>query len=123
MPLRSQVAAAVRAYLDATARPLRAEGALFLGADRAAASRANLRMSPRALGYLVQRYVLPAGIEGKHLSPHACRHTFALRALRNGSDLLAVSKLLGHAQVSTTQLYLDHLDMEDLRGALPDLPL
>ena len=69
-------------------------------------------MSPRALGYLVQRYLAPAGIEGKHVSPHASRHTFALRAL------------LGHAQVATTQVYLDHLDnlaMEDLRAALPDL--
>jgi site-specific recombinase XerD len=123
VPLRLAVAAAVRAYLDATGRPLRAGGALFLGADRAAISRADLRMSPRALGYLVQRYVRPAGIAGKHISPHACRHTFALRALRGGSDLVAVSKLLGHAQVTTTQVYLDHLAMEDLRGALPDLPL
>ena len=96
---------------------------MFLGADRAAASRADLRMSPRALGYLVQRYLALAGIEGKHISPHACRHTFALRALRGGSDLVAVSKLLGHAQVATTQVYLDHLAIEDLRPALPDLPL
>ena len=123
VPLRASVAAAVRAYLDATGRLLRAEGAVFLGEDRAAASRADRRMSPRALGYLVQRYLAPARIEGKHFSPHGCRHTFALRALRGGSDLLAVSKLLGHAQVATTQVYLDHLAMEDLRSALPDLPL
>ena len=123
VPLRSTVAATVRAYLDATGRPLRADGAIFLGTDRAAAARTDLRMTPRALGHLVQRYVVPAGIEGKHISPHACRHTFALRALRGGSDLVAVSKLLGHAQVTTTQVYLDHLAMEDLRGALPDLPL
>jgi site-specific recombinase XerD len=36
---------------------------------------------------------------------------------------MAVSKLLGHAQITTTQVYLDHLAMEDLRGALPDLPM
>jgi integrase/recombinase XerD len=80
-------------------------------------------MSPRALGYLVKRYVAPAGIEGKNLTPHACRHTFALRALRGGSDLISVSRLLSHAQVTTTQVYLDHLALEDLRGAVPDLPL
>jgi site-specific recombinase XerD len=123
VPLRAPVAAAVRAYLDATSRPLRAPGALFLAEDRAAATRPSRRMTPRALGHLVQKYVGPAAIEGKHLSPHSCRHTFALRALRSGSDLVAVSKLLGHAQVTTTQVYLDHLTMEDLRGALPDLPL
>lgn len=122
VPLRAPVAAAVRAYLDATGRPLRAPGGLFLAEDRAAKTRGDLRMSPRALGHLVKRYVILAGIQGKNLSPHACRHTFALRALRNGSDLVAVSKLLGHAQVTTTQVYLDHLALEDLRGAVPDLP-
>lgn len=123
VPLRPAVAATVRAYLDATGRPLRAPGALFLAEDRAAATRRDLRMTPRALGHLVQKYVAPAGIEGKNVSPHSCRHTFALRALRTGADLVAVSKLLGHAQVTTTQVYLDHLAMDDLRAALPDLPL
>jgi len=123
VPLRAGVAAVVRAYLDATGRPLRAPGALFLAEDRAAATRGDLRMTPRALGHLVKKYVGTAAIEGKNVSPHACRHTFALRALRNGSDLVAVSKLLGHAQVTTTQVYLDHLALEDLRGALPDLPM
>lgn len=120
VPLKRGVAGLVQAYLNPTGR---ASGAMFLADDRAAASRPDLRMSPRALGYLVRRYLAPAGIEAKRISPHACRHTFALRALRAGSDLVAVSKLLGHAQVATTQVYLDHLAMEDLREALPDLPL
>ena len=123
VPLRAAVAATVRSYLDATGRPLQALGALFLAEDRGAGSREDRRMTPRALGYLVDKYVGPAAIEGKHLSPHSCRHTFALRALRGGSDLVAVSKLLGHAQVTTTQVYLDHLAMGDLRRALPDLPM
>ena len=118
VPLTYSVAGLVRAYLSATGRPLRAPGALFLAEDSAAYARGDRHMTPRALGYLVQRYLAQARIEGKHFSPHGCRHTFALRALRGGSDLLAVSKLLGHAQV-----YLDHLAMEDLRAALPDLPL
>lgn len=80
-------------------------------------------MTPRALGYLVARTVARAGIQGKHVSPHACRHTFALRALRGGANLVAVSKLLGHAQVTTTQVYLDHLEVETLREAVPPLPL
>jgi len=122
VPLRPAVAAAVRAYLDATGRALRAPGELFRAEDRAAAQRVDLRMTPRALGHLVAKYVAPAGIEAKKVSPHSCRHTFALRALRAGADLVAVSKLLGHAQVTTTQVYLDHLALEDLRKALPDLP-
>lgn len=62
------------------------------------------------------------GSAGKVLSPHACRHTFALRALRGGADVVAVSKILGHAQVTTTQIYLNHLGLEDLRKAVPELP-
>lgn len=83
----------------------------------------DLRMTPRALGHLVVGYVTSAGIEGRIASPHYCRHTFALRALRLRADLVAVSNLLGHAQVTATQVYLDHLALEDLRAALLDLPL
>lgn len=122
VPLKSPVAAAIRAYLNATGRAIRAPGELFRAEDRAAIARGNLRMPPGP-GHLVAKYVAPAGIEGKNVSPHSCRHTFALRALRTGADLVAVSKLLGHAQVTTTQVYRDYLAMEDLRGALPDLPL
>lgn len=85
-------------------------------------SRDSRRMTPRALGYRVDRLVLHAGIVAKVISPHGLRHTYALRALRAGADIMAVAKLLGHAQVTTTQRYLDHLALEDLRGAVPDLP-
>ena len=45
----------------------------------------------------------------------AWRHTFALHTLRNGSGLVELPELFGHAQVATTQAYLDHLAMEDLQ--------
>ena len=56
---------------------------------------------------------------GKKLSPHALRHSYALAALRQGGNVVAVSKLLGHSQVTTTMKYLDHLELGELRKAVP----
>ncbi len=67
--------------------------------------------------------VAAAGIAAKQISPHSLRHTYALRALRHGGNVVAVSKLLGHASIATTQRYLDHLQLSELRRAVPYLPL
>ena len=80
------------------------------------------RLTTRALEHVVGRTARRAGIVAKRISPHSLRHTFAIRALRNGSDVTAVSKLLGHANVATTMRYVDHLETAALRGALPMLP-
>ena len=63
-----------------------------------------------------------AGIEAKVISPHTLRHTFAVRALRAGHDVEAVRRLLGHASIATTQRYVDHLELGELRAAVPPLP-
>lgn len=62
-------------------------------------------------------------MDAKRSSPHSLRHTFALRSLRQKRDVIAVQKLLGHASVATTQRYLDHLGLAELRAAVPTLPL
>jgi site-specific recombinase XerD len=64
-----------------------------------------------------------AGLAAKAISPHALRHTYAIRALRAGGNVIAVQKLLGHASVATTQRYLDHLALGELRAAVPPLPV
>lgn len=63
-----------------------------------------------------------AGIRGKQVSPHTLRHTVALRSLRGRGEVVKVSKLLGHAALSTTQRYVDHLETRKLREAVPFLP-
>jgi site-specific recombinase XerD len=81
------------------------------------------RLTTRAAGYIVERATKAAGIAAKQISPHSLRHTFGIRSLRSRHDVIALQKLLGHASVATTQRYLDHLDLAELRQAVPDLPV
>lgn len=76
----------------------------YSGSKDALDDGAYTRLTARSVQRLVGRYARLAGIT-KHVTPHTLRHSFATDLLSNGADLRSVQGLLGHANVSTTQIY------------------
>ncbi|MBU3737318.1 MAG: site-specific tyrosine recombinase XerD, partial [Methylobacterium sp.] len=99
VPLGEEALDWIRRYL-AEARPLLLEGRL---SDRLFVTRRGDAMTRQAFWYLIKRYARIAGID-KPLSPHVLRHAFATHLLNHGADLRVVQMLLGHADISTTQI-------------------
>lgn len=75
-------------------------------------SRLGRRISARSVQERVRRWAIRAGL-GTHVHPHMLRHSFATHVLESSGDLRAVQELLGHADISTTQVYT-HLDFQHL---------
>lgn len=71
------------------------------------------RLTSRSIQRIVSQYARLAGIT-KHVSPHTMRHSFATDLLMNGADLRSVQSMLGHSNISTTQVYT-HVTDEHLR--------
>lgn len=83
--------------------------------DRLFLSRTGRPLERVALWQLVERYARKAGLYNRGVSPHTLRHCFASHLLGGGADLRVVQELLGHADVSTTQIYT-HVDSDRIRA-------
>ncbi len=78
-------------------------------------SKKSVQLDRKSVWRLLKKYTLRSGI-GKKITPHTLRHSFATHLLENGADLKSVQELLGHVDISTTQIYT-HL----VSGALQEM--
>jgi len=109
IPIYPRAAEALRRYLtESRTKLLRDEGeeALFL-------NHRGRRLTRQGLWLIIRKYVEEVGIEGP-VTPHTLRHSFATHMLNGGADVREVQGLLGHANISTTQVYAQ-LTQERLR--------
>ena len=87
-------------------KKLKSENIIFL-------NKRGTKLSRMGIWKIVDRYVKEAGIE-KEFHPHTFRHSFATHLLEGGADLRAVQEMLGHADISTTQIYT-HIDKDFIK--------
>jgi integrase/recombinase XerD len=102
-PLNEAARAAVKAYLEVRPAflPAKDKANPWLFPSRGKGG----RLTPRRFAQLLDEAAADAGIDPARVSPHVLRHAFATHLLEGGADLRVVQKLLGHADIATTQIY------------------
>jgi integrase/recombinase XerD len=114
-PLNTPARVAVKAYLEVRPRFLspgdKANPWLFPSRGKSGA------ITPRRFAQMLDEAALEAGIDPAKVSPHGLRHAFATHLLEGGADLRVVQKLLGHADIATTQIYT-HVAGDRLRAVV-----
>ncbi len=109
IPVGEVAQGSIREYLSRSRLKLRKnvwERAVFL-------NRHGRRLTRQGFWKILKGYAAKAGIP-KEITPHVLRHSFATHLLENGADLRAVQEMLGHADITTTQIYT-HLSQRKLR--------
>ena len=115
IPLNDAAREAVQAWIEVRARNPRLAASRFLFPSRSGAG----HLTRHRFGQILKELAAGAGIEPARVSPHVLRHAFATHLLNRGADLRSVQQMLGHADISTTQIYTHVLD-ERLRRLVED---
>ncbi len=105
-PIGDKAVNAIREYLEFRNRKKNDGKALFL-------NRAGKRLNQRSVRRVVNKYIKQLSVK-ERISPHTLRHSFATHLLNRGADLRSVQELLGHKNLSTTQIYT-HVTTERLK--------
>lgn len=104
LPIGEKALGAIKSYLDKRKKPA---DAIFL-------NKSGRRLSDRGVRNIVSKYIHLVSLR-QGISPHTFRHSFATHLLNRGADLRSVQELLGHANLSTTQIYT-HLTTDKLKS-------
>ncbi len=110
VPIGSPAVSAIRKYLDRRSDigiKDKDKNAVFLGKN-------GTRLWGRSVCRILNKHVSACSV-AEHISPHSLRHSFATHLLNRGADLRSVQELLGHANLSTTQIYT-HVTMDRLKA-------
>lgn len=105
IPVGNKAIDALKLYLDKARSEMlsdKTETALFI-------NRMGARISRQGFWKIIKKYQESAGIEGD-ITPHSLRHSFAAHLIRNGADLESVKSMMGHSDISSTQIYTCFLD-------------
>lgn len=106
VPVGSHAISAIESWIGVRSLIAKSEsGALFI-------TKQGNRITPRAVQYRLKEWAIKQGINSD-VHPHMLRHSFATHVLQSSGDLRAVQEMLGHANISTTQVYT-HLDFQHL---------
>ncbi|MBI4846854.1 MAG: tyrosine recombinase XerC [Candidatus Omnitrophica bacterium] len=107
-PIGDKALRVIKSYIDKRSSSGQSSvRALFLNKN-------NRRLTDRSIRNIIEKYIRVASIR-ENISPHGLRHSFATHLLNRGADLRSVQELLGHANLSTTQIYT-HLSTEKLKS-------
>lgn len=111
--LSEEACATIQAFLEVRKDEYRPLFIRFQGRQDPSDDGENMRLTTRSIERIVEKYVKAVGLSVK-ATPHTLRHSFATDLLINGADIRSVQEMLGHANISTTQVYT-HITNKQLR--------